>query len=393
MINAHMVKRGVVGAILITGIAAASLYACNPSSDQVNDQAPDQPPEEESTENQVVARNLRVPWTIVMGPDNYIWLTERGGVVKRFDPSAPGNVETVGTIDAVFERSESGLMGLAFHPDWPGQPYIYLTYSFAGDGRNIYNRLVRARIDKRSTGTAAGYSLGAMETLIDSIPGGSIHNGSRILIGPEDRFLYVTTGDAGRQELSQDTTSLAGKILRLTLDGQPAPGNRYGRGIYTIGHRNPQGIAFHPKSGVLYSSEHGPGTDDEINVIESGRNYGWPSVHGFCDNNIGSGERSFCDTHNVREPITVWTPTVAPGGIAFKGDVLYMTTLKDQTLYQLTISDPSAARVNARTVFSKNYGRIRDVLVTADGRVFVATSNRDGRGQPDKEDDRVVMIR
>src|SRR3990172_9089743 len=191
-----------------------------------------------------VASGLDTPWDLAWGPDGAMWVTERSGRISRVDLTA-GTVTLVGELK-VTEVSESGLMGMAFHPDFSSQPYVYLAHSY----RSVFgigNRLLRMR-----------YA-----------------NGARLAIGP-DRMLYLTTGDAGDAGRSQDRKSLAGKVLRLTLEGKPAPGNPFGNAIWSYGHRNPQGIAFQPGTNRLYVAEHGPSEADEVNLIEHGRNYGWP---------------------------------------------------------------------------------------------------------------------
>jgi glucose/arabinose dehydrogenase len=210
----------------------------------------------------------------------------------------------------------------------------------------------------------------------------------------------MTTGDASNGDLGQDRSSLAGKVLRMTLTGQPAPANPFGTVVYSYGHRNPQGLVFHPVTGVLYSTEHGPSDNDEVNVILAGRNYGWPTVHGFCDDDIGS-ERAFCQANNVVEPLATWTPTIAPTGADFyladlipqwKGSLLF-TSLRGMALYRLTLS-ADGQRVTAKeTLFDGRFGRLRDVLVAPDGAVYIATSNQDGRGSPAADDDRILRIR
>ncbi len=169
---------------------------------------------------------LDTPWDLAWGPDGAIWVTERPGTISRVD-AATGEITRVGHVDVV-EVSESGLMGIAFHPDFASQPYVYVAHSY-GSGRNIRNRLVRMRFD--------GTTLGEPQVLLDGIPGAGNHNGSRLAIGP-DRFLYMTTGDAGRGARAQNLSSVAGKVLRLTLDGRPAPGNPFGTLVYSYGHRN-----------------------------------------------------------------------------------------------------------------------------------------------------------
>jgi glucose/arabinose dehydrogenase len=235
--------------------------------------------------------------------------------------------------------------------------------------------------------------------LLANIPGGGIHDGSRLAIGP-DRLLYMTTGDASSADLAQDRNSLAGKVLRLTLTGQPAPGNPFNTAIYSYGHRNPQGLVFHPTTGALYSTEHGPSDNDEVNLITASRNFGWPTVHGACDDDIGS-ERTFCQSNNVVEPLSMWTPTIAPAGAdiyvsdlipQWKGSMLF-ASLKGTALYRLTLS-ADGQRVTAKeTLFQNQFGRLRDDLVGPDGVVYLATSNRDGRGSPASDDDRIIRVR
>lgn len=331
---------------------------------------------------------LDTPWDLAWGPDAFVWVTERKGTVSRVDP-ATGQVTVVGQVGVV-EQSESGLMGMAFHPDFDVQPFVYLAYSYAASG-GIQNRLVRMRY----TGT----SLADEEVLLDHIPGARNHDGSRLAIGP-DRLVYMTTGDAQNAALAQDLGALAGKVLRFTLDGKPAQDNPFGSEVYSFGHRNPQGLAFHPITGMLYSTEHGPQDNDEVNQILAGRNYGWPNVRGFCDNDVGAGEQAFCALHTVAEPLAVWTPTIAPSGLdvytadliaAWKGSLLF-TTLKGSALVRLGLSEDGLAVRDREMLFQGQFGRLRDVLVGPRGEVYVATSNRDGRGNPIADDDRILRI-
>jgi len=329
---------------------------------------------------------LDTPWDLAWGPDGRMWVTERGGRVLRIDMET-ARPEEVGRIDVV-EVSESGLMGIAFHPDFDREPWVYLAYSYRR-GDAIENRLVRMRFD--------GTRLGDEEILIDRIPGARIHDGARLAVGP-DRMLYMTTGDAARPALAQDPNSLAGKVLRLTLEGRPAPGNPFGNFTWSLGHRNPQGLVFHPETGELYSTEHGPNDNDEINRIERGRNYGWPEVRGFCDD---AGERAFCREHDVVEPLEAFTPTVAVAGADFydhdlipgwKGSLLF-TSLRGATLFRLELSPDGRSAERTERLFQGEFGRLRDVLVGPDGSVYVATSNRDGRARPAAQDDRILRIR
>jgi glucose/arabinose dehydrogenase len=335
-----------------------------------------------------VVGSLDTPWDLAWGPDGMIWFSERGGRISRLDPSS-GRRTTAGTLN-VRESGEAGLMGIAFHPDFAREPWVYAMHTNGGIIRNS-NRLVRMRWN--------GRTLADPETLMDGIPAGGIHDGSRIVVGP-DRMLYVSTGDAGSANDAQDRRSLGGKILRLTLEGRPAPGNPFGDAVWSYGHRNPQGLVFHPTTGVLYETEHGPGDNDEVNIVRRGANYGWPDVHGRCDDDVGQ-ERGFCREHAIVEPIAIWTPTIAPTGADFymsdripgwRGSLLF-TSLRAGTLWRLTLSADGTRVTNMERLFVERFGRLRDVLVVPNGDVYLATSNRDGRGSPDRDDDRIIRIR
>jgi glucose/arabinose dehydrogenase len=337
---------------------------------------------------ETLAGNFDTIWELAWGPDNFIWMTERPGTISRVNP-ATGAAQQIGQL-SVSEIGEGGLLGMAFHPDFAQQPYIYLMHTYSSGG--IRNRLVRLRYN--------GGTLDAPETLLENIPGAGNHNGARIAVGP-DRLLYVSTGDASNDVLAQNRSSLAGKILRLTLDGAPAPGNPFGSAIYSYGHRNPQGMVFDRTTGFLYITEHGPGDNDEVNRIEMGRNYGWPNVRGKCDGDAGSGEIAFCQANNVAEPLVTWTPTIAPSGAdlytsdrisAWRGSLLF-TTLAGRALYRLTLSSDGRSVTSQERLFHGTFGRLRDVLVAPDGIVYLATSNRDGRGSPASQDDRIIRIR
>ena len=333
---------------------------------------------------ETLVSGLDTPWDLAWGPDGAIWVTERAGTISRVDPLT-GDITRVGQVEVV-ERSESGLMGMAFHPDFENQPYVYVVHSYP----NIRNRLVQMLFD--------GTTLGNPEILLDDIPGAGNHNGSRLAIGP-DGFLYMTTGDAGRARRAQDLTSVAGKVLRLTLEGRAASGNPFGTLVYSYGHRNAQGIVFHPQTGALYIAEHGPRDNDEVNRVERGGNHGWPDVHGFCDGDT-SGEEAYCRLNVVVEPVTTWTPTVGVSGADFydadlipgwKGSLL-VTSLRGATLFRLTLSADGSEVVEREALFEGEFGRLRDVLVGPRGEVYLATSNRDGRGRPAPDDDRILRI-
>lgn len=333
-----------------------------------------------------VATNLDTPWEILWGPDNHIWFTERAGKISRLNPET-GVHNVLLTINEVHEESESGLMGMVLHPDFGNQPYVYVVYTYLDSGA-IKERLVRY--------TYSNQSLSSPLVLIDGIPGSSRHDGSRLVIDGNLK-MFMTTGDATDQSLPQDLSSLNGKVLRLNLDGSVPDDNPIaGSYIWSWGHRNAQGLVIAP-SGIIYSSEHGPSTDDELNIIEKGRNYGWPTVRGFCDT---PSELDFCADSNVVEPIAAWTPTLAVAGTDFysQGPIaewnnsLLVTSLKASELTVLSLSEDGRSVVQQESYFKNWFGRLRDVCVSPDGRVFLAVSNRDGRGTASTGDDRIVEI-
>lgn len=327
----------------------------------------------------VVLSGLTHPWEIKFDKENFIWITERDGRVSRFNPQT-GEHTPVLTIDEVVSRGEGGLLGLALHPDWESTPWVYLVYNYE-NGDTYLEKLVRYHWNAES-GTLTN-----PETLLENIPAANIHNGARLLILGRD--LFMTTGDAAQPSLAQDPNSLAGKILRLNLDGSipgdnPSPGKAY----WTLGHRNAQGIVSHDNK--MYISEHGPSSDDEINIVEKGRNYGWPDVEGYCDK---SGERGFCSDHNVKEPIKAWTPTIAPCGLDYYNNdripqwknSLLMVALKNQRLYQMKLNSAHDGILTTNEYFATKYGRLRDICIGPDGAVYIASSNGGGN-------DKIIVI-
>jgi len=367
--------------VLILATLLASCASGDTSSTGSDDRLP------ANLQATTLVSGLDTPWDLVWGPDDHIWVSERGGRISRVDPQT-GERTTAGQLQ-VRESGESGLLGIAFHPDFDASPYVYAVHSYAASGATR-NQLVRMRYE-------AG-ALGTPQVLLDGIPGAGIHDGSRIVVGP-DRLLYMTTGDASNPALAQDRDALAGKVLRLDLEGVPAPANPFGNATYSFGHRNPQGLVFGP-AGALLSTEHGPGDNDEVNRILPARNYGWPDVHGFCDDDISNDERVFCQANDVVEPLAAWTPTIAPCGADFydadlvpewRGSLLF-TTLRGQALYRLALSADATQVLETERLLMGRYGRLRDVLVGPRGEIYLATSNRDGRGSPAADDDRIIRI-
>jgi glucose/arabinose dehydrogenase len=366
----------VAGTLLLSGAACDGVTAGEPEF-----------PGLDSLATETVGSGFDTIWELAWGPDGFIWITERGGSISRLNPGT-GDVSEVGDVSASVEIGEGGLMGLTFHPDFTSQPWVYVAHTYGAPGTR--NRIVRMRYEN---GT-----LGPPEVIVADIPGSSIHNGARLAVGP-DGFIYATTGDAADPTLAQNTATLAGKVLRFTPEGQPAPGNPFGNLVFSYGHRNPQGMAFSP-DGQLYITEHGASDNDEVNLVQAGRNYGWPAVRGRCDGDAGGGEVPFCETNNVAEPLAIWTPTIAPAGLAYYDHSLMpqlrgllFATLKDATLYHLSLSADGRTVTAGQRLYIREFGRLRAVLVAPDGSVYIGTSSRDGRGSPMPTDDRVIRIR
>ncbi|WP_132059108.1 PQQ-dependent sugar dehydrogenase [Halorussus amylolyticus] len=321
---------------------------------------------------ETVTMELEIPWGAAFDPEGVLYLTERPGRVQRVTPEGEDREEVADFTDRIAHEGEGGLLGLAFHPGDPDFAYTYGTYD-ADDG--LVNRVVRHRVDE-------GFATDGV--VVDDIPAGSIHDGGRIAFGPEGA-LYVTTGDAGEGERAQDRDSLAGKVLRVTPDGDPHPDNpgEGGPRVFTYGHRNPQGLAW--RDGTLFSTEHGPDHDDEINVLRAGNNYGWPDVMGPSD------DETFTD------PIESYTPTIAPASATFydgpiddwQGD-FFFGNLAGRHLRRVRIDGEEV--VEQERLLDEEYGRLRSVFTGPDGHLYVATSNQDGRGTPAPQDDRILRI-
>lgn len=324
-----------------------------------------QPDAELKTE--VLTSSLTLPWEIIYGPDNFIWFTERGGKISRLNPNN-GVVALVHTVPDVSSSGEGGLLGMALHPDFGANPYVYVVYNYR-EGQRYLEKVVRY--------TYTNGALNAPQILIERIPAADIHNGSRLLITPDQKLL-ITTGDANVASNAQDRNSLSGKILRLNLDGSipgdnPFPNNP----VWSYGHRNAQGLVL--ANNKLYSSEHGPNNDDEVNLIQKGKNYGWPNIEGFCNT---TQEQAFCGANEIIEPLIAWTPTIAPSGITYYNadlipqwkNSLLMVTLKGSKLVQLQLDEAGTKITGSKEFFVGQFGRLRAICQAPDGRIFLATS-------------------
>ena len=370
---------------LVLATQATGARACD--SDSQSDQTPTPPPaptppsQEFTTRDGVrfrvetVLTGLEIPWSLAFAPDGRLFVTERPGRVRIVNLSTFTS-ELALTLSGVYTQGEAGLLGLALDPGFAQNRFVYLYYS-AVSGGGAVNRIERYR--------EIGGQLGERAVLLDGIPAATIHDGGRLKFGP-DGLLYATAGDASNMSFPQDASSLAGKFLRITSEGTSAPGNRFNSPIYTFGHRNPQGFDWHPATGDLWASEHGPSGNDEINVIQSGSNYGWPNIQGSA---TASG---------MQTPIVFYSSAIAPSGASFyRGQRIpqfagnfFVATLRGTHLLRVTTD---ARRVTTQErLLDGTFGRLRDVVSGPDGYLYFCTNNRDGRGLPMAGDDRILRI-
>ncbi len=319
----------------------------------------------------VIHSTLNYPWEILWGKDDFIWMTERGGKISKVDPKT-GNIVFTKTIADVVAVGEGGLLGMVQHPDFLSNGFLYVVYNYTGTG-GYKEKVVQLKYLNNQLDTVA--------TLIKNLPASGIHNGSRLLITNEGSpKLFITTGDANVANDAQQKNSLAGKVLRINLDGSiPSDNPIAGSPIWTIGHRNPQGLVL--ANGLLYTSEHGPSVEDELNVIEKNRNYGWPTVTGPCDEPV---EIVFCNINNVKPPI--WSSgnvTFATCGLDYYNNSrisawqnsLLLVSLKDANLRVLTLGGNGQSITKEQVYFKNRFGRIRDICVSPAGRVYMCTGN------------------
>jgi len=322
----------------------------------------------------IIASDLKIPWEIVFLPDSSMLVTERPGTLLRIDTEK----QVIQEIEGVRHIGEGGLLGMTIHPNFTRNGWLYLystTTSASGGLVNIIERY-----------TFKNNKLTERKTIFAGIAGSSNHDGGRIAFGP-DGYLYITTGDAENPNSAQDTQSLNGKILRIRDDGTIPTDNPFKNAVYSFGHRNPQGIAW-DKDGRLWETEHGPSGlqsgYDEVNLIEKGKNYGWPVLRGD-EKQIG-----------MVSPIiqSGSTDTWAPAGMVILNNDIYFTGLRGQTLYKAQISRDGQDRplLKLKKYLQKEYGRLRAIRLGPDGALHISTSNTDGRGEPQENDDKIVQI-
>jgi glucose/arabinose dehydrogenase len=372
-------------ALLLTSAACANFPFVDPHQSQ--------PPTVTSKMRvETVAANLEVVWSIVFALDGRILFTERPGRLRVIE-NGKLRAEPLATISEVEPSGESGLMGMALHPEFAKNHWLYLAYAYQSSGKQ-HVKVVRYR--------ETGGGLTDAKTIIELIPAARFHAGTRLGFGPDGK-LYITTGDATNQSQAQKLDTLGGKTLRLNDNGTIPADNPFvdqknvRPEIWSYGHRNAQGMDWQPETGLMFQTEHGPSLidgvslfkrsgGDEVNIVEKGKNYGWAKIS-------HQMEREGMET-----PIIEYSPAIAPAsGMFYRGSLFpefqgnfFFGALKGQTLIRLVIEGRRV--VSQERLFEKTYGRIREVAEAPDGSIYFSTSNRDGRGNPASTDDRILRI-
>ncbi|MBB3043558.1 PQQ-dependent sugar dehydrogenase [Nocardioides soli] len=379
-----------VAVLVIAGLAAcgddgddrpSETVTATPQTESPTSEAPSIPPSESPTEDpgppkvvDTIATDLATPWGIAFLPNGDAVVTERDSTRVLLLEAPSYDVRTIGSIAGAVGLGdlggEAGLLGVAVSPSFDRDRMLFFYFSTDHD-----NRIVKAPL--------RGGRLGTPRVILDGIPQGHIHDGGRLAFGP-DGYLYASTGETGQPELAQDKDTTAGKILRITVDGKPAPDNPFPNSpIWSYGHRNVQGLAF-DSDGRLWASEFGDNRYDELNLIKPGHNYGWPMVEGQAGDQ-GGGE-------GLTDPQVVWdTDQASPSGLAYLDGHLWLAALRGERLWRVDVDGGRAS--HPTDFFVGSYGRLRTVVAAPDGNLWVTTSNRDGRGDPAEHDDRILVIR
>ncbi len=313
-----------------------------------------------------ILKNMDILWALDFLPDESLIFTERGGRVFTLSPSKDTVPKMLAEFSDVTSAGEGGLLGIAVHPRFTENNFIYLYHTYDKNGE-LFNRVIRMK--------KSGDALVDKKIIVDAIPAAQNHNGGRIKFGP-DGMLYITTGDAALPAHAQDMRSLAGKILRVNDDGTIPESNPFpGSAVYSYGHRNPQGLAW-DSEGNLWATEHGASAGDELNFILPGKNYGWPTIR-------GAQKSAGMESPVIESGSSTWAPS---GAAVFEGS-FFFTGLRGQALYELDLN----SRI-LKTHFNGQFGRVRDVVHGPDNFLYLLTSTRDGRGIPMNGDDQIIRI-
>jgi len=376
----------------ITASVSISCAAAAPTDTVENKLSQVTPNNSPKLKVETVAANLEVVWSIVFAPDGRMFFTERPGRVRVLE-NGKLRAEPVATIAEVEPSGESGLMGMILHPKFAENHFLYLAYAYQENGRQQV-KVVRY--------CETGNALTDAKTIIEKIPAARFHAGTRLRFGPDGK-LYITTGDATNQSQGQELNTIGGKTLRLNDDGSVPADNPFvnQKGarpeIWTYGHRNAQGMDFQPETGLMFQTEHGPSMidgvslfkrsgGDEVNIVEKGKNYGWAKI-----------------SHDMRRegmetPLVEYSPAVAPAsGMFYRGKLFpafygnfFFGTLRGEAIIRLVLDKRKVT--SQERLFEKQYGRIREVSEAPDGSIYFSTSNRDGRGDATKDDDKILRI-
>jgi len=349
--------------------APSRTQAGSPPAQESKESAP--PDKGTVTVGRTVTEGLKSPWGLAPLPDGGLLVSSRDeGTITRVD-TGNGKKTELGTVPGVSPAGEGGLLGIALSPEFASDHQVYAYFTTESD-----NRIVRMIYDEQKP---PGEQLGAPDTVLKGIPKGVIHNGGRIAFGP-DKMLYAGTGESGERGLSQDKKSLGGKILRMTPEGEPAPGNPFGDSVvYSYGHRNVQGLAWDAKQ-RLWAAEFGQNTWDELNQIKPGDNYGWPVVEGRSDD---------AQYHN---PVAQWrTEEASPSGIAYAEGSIWMAGLRGKRLWRIPL-EGTGTSADPQAFLTDRYGRLRTVVAADGDKLWLMTSETDGRGTPEQGDDRIMEL-
>ena len=328
---------------------------------------------------QVLLTNLQVPWSLAFAPDGRLFFTERAGRVRVVQNGAL-LAQPALTLTDVRAVGEGGALGMALHPNFAQNRFVYLAYTALRSGAPPVNRVVRFR--------ETNNVLVERTVILDNITAADNHNGARLRFGPDGK-LYVTMGDAGNPNLSQTLSSLNGKILRINDNGTTPPDNPFGSPVWTWGHRHPQGIDWNPATGEMWATEHGSTGNDEVNRIVRGQNYGWPIIQGLQTR------------PDMVTPVLFFNPAIAPSGLSFYTSTrmapfrnnIFFTALRGMHIHRVVLdAGNSTVPAAQERLFEGRFGRIRDVITGPDGALYFCTSNRDGRTTPVAADDRIARI-